>query len=170
MFDISWSELLILGIVTLVFVGPKELPVFLRTIGRYVATAKKHAGEFRAQFDEAMREAEFEQIRRDVMSMKTDVETSVRDAERTVQGELDAARQSVDAVAQTADPSGDRGMSGEPGSASAGRSLDEAAALVTDPPASTPHAPPAATSAASAPVETGAVAAAEAAVPARPGR
>ncbi len=41
MFDISWSELLILGIVTLVFVGPKELPVFLRTLGRYAGTVRR---------------------------------------------------------------------------------------------------------------------------------
>ena len=78
MFDISWSELLILGIVTLVFVGPKELPVFLRTIGKYVGMVKRQAGEFREQFDTAMREAEFEQIRKDMMGVKTDVESTMR--------------------------------------------------------------------------------------------
>ncbi len=60
MFEISWSELLILAIVTLVFVGPKELPVFLRTLGRYAGVVRRHANEFKAQFDAAMREAELE--------------------------------------------------------------------------------------------------------------
>ena len=58
MFDVSWSELLILAIVTLVFVGPKELPVFLGTLGRYAGMVRKQAGEFRRHFDDAMREAE----------------------------------------------------------------------------------------------------------------
>ena len=60
MFEISWSELLILAIVTLVFVGPKELPVFLRTLGRYAGVVRRHANEFKSQFDAAMREAELD--------------------------------------------------------------------------------------------------------------
>ena len=51
MFEIGWSELLILAIVTLIFVGPKELPVFLRTLGRYAGSIKRQAAEFRSQFD-----------------------------------------------------------------------------------------------------------------------
>jgi sec-independent protein translocase protein TatB len=100
MFDISWSELLILGIVTLVFVGPKELPVFLRTIGRYVGMLKRQAGEFREQFDSAMREAELDQIRKDMMNVKTDVESSIRDAERSVSSEFDGARSELEKVAE----------------------------------------------------------------------
>ena len=58
MFDISWSELLILGLVTLIFVGPKELPRFLGQLGRYAGVVRRHANEFRAVFEQAMREAE----------------------------------------------------------------------------------------------------------------
>ncbi|MEQ1713127.1 MAG: Sec-independent protein translocase protein TatB, partial [Hyphomicrobium sp.] len=100
MFDISWSELLILGIVTLVFVGPKELPVFLRTIGKYVGMVKRQAGEFREQFDTAMREAEFEQIRKDMMGVKTDVESTMRDAGRSVESEFDGMKSELDKAAQ----------------------------------------------------------------------
>ena len=99
MFDISWSELLILGIVTLVFVGPKELPVFLRTIGKYVGMVKRQAGEFREQFDTAMREAEFEQIRKDMMGVKTDVESTMRDAGRSVESEFDGMKSELDKAA-----------------------------------------------------------------------
>ena len=66
MFDISWSELLILGIVTLIFVGPKELPRFLGTLGRYAGVVRRQAKEFRAVFEQAMREAELDQIQKEV--------------------------------------------------------------------------------------------------------
>jgi sec-independent protein translocase protein TatB len=77
MFDISWSELLILGIVTLVFVGPKELPVFLRTLGRYAGVVRRHANDFKAQFDAAMREAELDSMRKEVEQMQTSVNSEV---------------------------------------------------------------------------------------------
>lgn len=77
MFDISWSELLILAIVTLVFVGPKELPVFLRTLGRYAGTVRRHANEFKAQFDAAMREAELESMRKEVEEMQASINSEV---------------------------------------------------------------------------------------------
>ncbi len=96
MFDISWSELLILGVVTLIFVGPKELPVFLRTIGRYAGVLKRHAAEFRAQFDEAMREAELDQLKQEIQTVRDDLHRTVTDAERSVQGEVEAARRELE--------------------------------------------------------------------------
>ncbi len=99
MFDISWSELLILGVVTLIFVGPKELPVFLRTIGKYMGMVKRQAGEFREQFDSAMREAELDQIRKDMMGVKTDVEKTMSDASRSVSNEFDEMKSEFDNAA-----------------------------------------------------------------------
>lgn len=81
MFDISWSELLILGVVALIFVGPKELPVLFRTLGRYAGMVRRQAAEFREQFDAAMREAEFEQMRQDLTKVGDDITKSVREAE-----------------------------------------------------------------------------------------
>ncbi len=46
-------------------IGPKDLPALLRTIGKYIGIIKRHANDFRALFDEAMRESELEQIKRD---------------------------------------------------------------------------------------------------------
>ena len=60
MFDFTSSKLLILGIVALLVIGPKDLPALLRTIGKYVGIIKRQAAEFRAQFDEAMRESELQ--------------------------------------------------------------------------------------------------------------
>ena len=83
MLEISWSEILILAVVTLLFVGPKELPVFLRTIGRYAGMARRQAAEFRAQFDAAMREAEFSQMKEEMEKMQASVNSEVLAVEKS---------------------------------------------------------------------------------------
>ncbi len=80
MFEISWSELLILAVVTLIFVGPKDLPKFLSTMGRYAGMVKRQAAEFRAQFDEAMRQAELDALKKEVEDVRTDIQNSVRES------------------------------------------------------------------------------------------
>ncbi len=92
MFDIGWSELLILGVMALIVVGPKELPGLLRTLGRYLGMIRKQASEFRTQFDEAIRETELDQIRKDVAGIKDDVASSMHDATRQVERDLDAGK------------------------------------------------------------------------------
>ena len=92
MFEISWSELLILAVVTLLFVGPKELPVFLRTIGRYAGTVRRHATEFRAQFDAAMREAELDTMKKEMESMQASVNAEVMSATKTFEDAGAAAK------------------------------------------------------------------------------
>jgi sec-independent protein translocase protein TatB len=98
MFEISWSEILVIGIVALIVVGPKELPTLLRTVGKYMGMIRKQATEFRAQFDEAMRESEFEQLRKDVQSIKTDAEATLRDTERAVKSEFSDVKRELDGV------------------------------------------------------------------------
>jgi sec-independent protein translocase protein TatB len=66
MFDISWSELLLIGIVALVAIGPKELPGVLRTLGQWMAKLRRMAAEFQNQFHEAMREAEMADLKKQV--------------------------------------------------------------------------------------------------------
>lgn len=92
MFDISWSELLILGIVTLVFVGPKELPVFMRTLGRYAGMVRRHANDFKAQFDAAMREAELDAMRKEVEQMQSSINSEVMKAKSTINDAASAAK------------------------------------------------------------------------------
>lgn len=65
MLDIGWSELLVVAVVAIIVVGPKDLPAMLRSIGRIVGQMKRMANEFTSQFDDAMREAELDQIRTD---------------------------------------------------------------------------------------------------------
>jgi sec-independent protein translocase protein TatB len=98
MFDITSSKLLILGIVALLVIGPKDLPALLRTIGKYVGIIKRQAAEFRAQFDEAMRESELQQLKKDVESMGQEAEATMRAAEQSVHNDMADASRSVDAA------------------------------------------------------------------------
>ena len=95
MFDVSWSELLILAIVTLIFVGPKELPVFLGTLGRYAGMVRKQASEFRRHFDDAMREAELDQMQKDVEALTRDVNDNVMQATRAAEAEVNGAKAAI---------------------------------------------------------------------------
>jgi len=104
MFDISWSELLILGIVTLVFVGPKELPVLMRTLGRYAGVVRRHANEFKSQFDAAMREAELDSMRKEVESMQSSINSEVMRAKSSFQDAGAATKVEHPSVAATIPP------------------------------------------------------------------
>ena len=70
MFDIGWSELLVVGVVALVVIGPKDLPGALRSLGKAIATMRKMASGFQDQFNEAMKEAELDELRREVAELK----------------------------------------------------------------------------------------------------
>ena len=69
MFDIGWSELVVIGVVALIAIGPKELPGVLRTVGQYMGKVRRMASEFQSQFQEAMREAEMADIKKSVDEM-----------------------------------------------------------------------------------------------------
>ncbi|MGH6790723.1 MAG: Sec-independent protein translocase protein TatB [Pseudolabrys sp.] len=64
MFDIGWGELVVIGIVALIAIGPKELPTVLRTIGQYMGKVRRMASEFQGQFQDAMREAEMADLKK----------------------------------------------------------------------------------------------------------
>jgi len=104
MFDITSSKLLILGIVALLVIGPKDLPALLRTIGKYMGIIKRQAAEFRAQFDEAMRESELQELKKSVETIQQETEASMREATSSVEKQLADARQSVDASMDEAKP------------------------------------------------------------------
>lgn len=108
MFDIGSWEILIIAIVVLLVVGPKDLPGFLRTIGKYVGALKKQANEFRAHLDEAIRETELDQLRKDVSDLKNEVSDTVRSATRDIERDVAKAetslRETVDEVRASPTP------------------------------------------------------------------
>jgi len=69
MFDIGWGELLVIGMVALIAIGPKELPAALRGLGQWMGKIRRMASEFQNQFHEAMREAELSDLKKEVDDM-----------------------------------------------------------------------------------------------------
>jgi sec-independent protein translocase protein TatB len=86
MFDIGWTELLVIGVVALIAIGPKELPGVLRTVGQMMGKVRRMASEFQGQFQEAMREAEMEDLKKQIDSM-----TEGLDPIDSLRKEVDAA-------------------------------------------------------------------------------
>ena len=78
MFNIGWSELLVIGIVALLVIGPKELPGALRTLGQWVTKVRRMASEFQNQFHEAMREAELAELKKEVDEMSAKAQSYAR--------------------------------------------------------------------------------------------
>jgi sec-independent protein translocase protein TatB len=70
MFDIGWSELVVIAVVALIAIGPKELPGVLRMVGQWIGKARKMASEFQGQFQEAMREAEMADLKKSFDEVK----------------------------------------------------------------------------------------------------
>ena len=70
MFDIGWSELLLIGVVALIAIGPKELPGALRAVGQWTGKIRRMASEFQDQFREAMREAEMADLKKSFDEVK----------------------------------------------------------------------------------------------------
>jgi sec-independent protein translocase protein TatB len=103
MFDIGWGELVVIGIVALIAIGPKELPTVLRTLGQYMGKVRRMASEFQGQFQEAMREAELVELKKqaeDLKSSVSDLGSSVSDlgrldpladAQKQIEGAFDDA-------------------------------------------------------------------------------
>jgi len=71
MLDIGWTELLVIAVILIVVVGPKDLPPMIRAFGKMTKRLRQTAGEFRAQFDEALREAELDDLKNSVNDIKS---------------------------------------------------------------------------------------------------
>jgi sec-independent protein translocase protein TatB len=133
MFDISWTEFLLIGVVALIFIGPKELPAVLRTLGQWTRRMRSMAADFQNQFQEAMREAEMADLKKQVDDIAhdiksydplKDVRTDVEAAGRDIQSSLEKPV-TESAAGQASGPSETPAVP-EPGTAAAGAIASEA--------------------------------------------
>jgi len=122
MFDIGWSELVVIAVVALIAIGPKELPGVLRMVGQWMGKARKMAAEFQGQFQEAMREAEMADLKKSFDEVKEAASgfTSgnlMTSLQRDVDKALDI--EGVEKPAETTVASADTAMAIEPPAAAA---------------------------------------------------
>jgi sec-independent protein translocase protein TatB len=111
MFDIGWSELVVIGVVALIAIGPKELPGVLRMTGQWIGKVRRMAAEFQGQFQEALREAEMEDLKKQVNEISDSARDFTRfDPMESVKSEFDSSFEAIRV---------DEPESGAPGSASA---------------------------------------------------
>ncbi|MFG1465733.1 Sec-independent protein translocase protein TatB [Xanthobacter sp. DSM 24535] len=106
MFDIGWSELMLIGIVALIVIGPKELPSVLRTVGRTVTKLRRMASEFQGQFQDALREADLSDMRSEIGNIAESAKSSfpgsdVFDPLRSIREEI---RSTVEGTTKPVEP------------------------------------------------------------------
>jgi sec-independent protein translocase protein TatB len=113
MFDITSSKLLILAIVALIVVGPKDLPILLRTVGKYLGVIRRHAAEFRAQLDEALREAELDELKKEFESVGQEMKTTIAQGSSAIDSHVETARLGIDAAREGVAPEAQAGANGD---------------------------------------------------------
>jgi sec-independent protein translocase protein TatB len=115
MLDIGWSEMAIIAVVALFVIGPKDLPKVLRMIGRYAGKVKAMAREFQETIDEAVREAELDEVKKQIEKVgRLDVKKSIEDTVDP-EGELGKAL-NIKGFPVTSKSGGDRRAEAEAGS------------------------------------------------------
>ncbi len=144
MFDIGWSEMAIVVVIALLVLGPKQLPEALRTITQFTRKARRYAQEFRSGIDNIVREAELEEARQALSSVKSanptkaisdlidptgEMSKEMKDLEETAKKETDPSKPSSSSSA-TATKTAEEGETGGD---------DQAASkIVTTPPSIAP--------------------------------
>lgn len=107
MFDVGWSELVVIGVVALVVIGPKELPGVIRSVGRAVGKLRTMAGDFRTQFDDAMREADLHEVKKtftEAADAATSAANSFTEPVTNLQNDIQAATSEVSSAVQASEP------------------------------------------------------------------
>ncbi|MEW9806286.1 Sec-independent protein translocase protein TatB [Mesorhizobium sp. ZMM04-5] len=152
MFDIGWTEMLVIAVILIVVVGPKDLPKMLRTFGRSTAKLRSMANDFQKQFNEALKEAELDDVKKSVDTLRSlnpthEIKKQLNPFEKAaadVRAGLDTLKpkppEPASATATAAEPlkGGATAMPGEPAAAT------PAAPLPSSPPADLAAAQPAA--------------------------
>jgi sec-independent protein translocase protein TatB len=111
MFDIGWGELVLIGVVALIVIGPKELPGTLRTLGQWMGKLRRMASEFQGQFQEAMREAELADLKKQVDDMTSQAQSYANfDPVSEVRKELESTQQEIESAIADKPPADSPGV------------------------------------------------------------
>src|SRR5262245_44573014 len=97
MFELDWGKLIVIAVVALVVIGPKDLPGALRTLGQWMGKLRRMASEFQNQFHEAMREAEMADLKKQVDEMTSQAQSYANfDPVSDIRKELESTQQQVE--------------------------------------------------------------------------
>jgi sec-independent protein translocase protein TatB len=135
MFDISWTEFLLIGVVALIVIGPKELPAVMRTIGQWTRKIRTMAADFQRQFEQELRDSEFADLKKQVDDVQQNIKSY--DPLKDVRSDVDAIGKDLQtSLEHGASPTSTEnvGTAGEP-------TASESAAKAADEPASPPPQP-----------------------------
>jgi len=100
MLDMSWGEVMVIGAVALIVIGPKDLPRALRTVGQVTGKLRRMAAEFQGQFQEAIREAELDDVKQQLQGVNQSV-SSLNSGFNPIQTIRDELKSAVEAPATT---------------------------------------------------------------------
>src|SRR4051812_13512898 len=91
MFGFGWGEIVVIGIVALIAIGPKELPTVLRSIGQWMGKIRRMANEFQGQFNEALREAELSDLKKQAEEVTSSIENydPLKDTQKEIEKTFD---------------------------------------------------------------------------------
>ncbi len=119
MFDIGWTELLVIAIVMIVVVGPKDLPPMLRAFGKMTGNLRKMAGDFRAQFEEALKETELDDVRKTITDAHQNLNptNALRDAINPLRQMGQDLKNDLQKATQVPSPEPTVSLAAEPGQA-----------------------------------------------------
>lgn len=160
MFDMSWGEIMVIGGVALIVIGPKDLPKALRTVGQMTAKVRRLAGEFQTQFSEAMREADLQDVKKEMEGLQRDVSSATSGTFNPIQ----TIRDELKGAVESGPPSPSSGSNDDPPHQASSTSSSEWSPLPEPPSVSEPVVPATETSKSSndwseyGPPETGAAA------------
>ena len=108
MFYIGWTEMLVIAIVMIVVVGPKDLPRMLRTFGKTTAKLRSMAGDFQKQFNEALKEAELDDVKKSVDELRSlDPRNEIRKQLNPFEKAAQDVRAGLDSLKQPSAPAAD---------------------------------------------------------------
>lgn len=95
MFDVGWQELMLIGVVALIVVGPKDLPLALRTGAKWVRKARGLAREFQSGLNEVIREAELDEVKQQVEKQMREIEAydPAKEAEKFLDPDSELAKE-----------------------------------------------------------------------------
>src|SRR5438874_3690808 len=110
MLEIGWGKIVLIGIVALLVIGPKELPAVLRTIGQWMTKLRRMAADFQSQFQEAMREAELADLKKQVDEMSSTAQSYTNfDPLSDVRREFETTQHQIESAVTAPVPTKDEG-------------------------------------------------------------